>query len=182
MSGTTNTVQAWQEIRAHSGWRQAGFLEPRTVIAKAWSVEAVMQRPIDLAKIGQQPAQCAGDPAHPASQSPRRSPHRRYCRFAQTFIGERVFLRVGGAAKGAEVDPVLFPQQPIQVVEQSVMPFDRAQAGNRRARFDMNEREAAIATLRRHRGRIEPEGFDREDDFVIRQRLIMTDEQTTVCA
>ena len=55
-----------------------------------------------------------------------------------------------GAAKWAEVDPALLPQRPIENIEQPVMFLDRAQAGDWRSRFDMKEREAAIAPLRRH--------------------------------
>lgn len=47
---------------------------------------------------------------------------------------------------------------------------------------DMKEREAAIATLRRHRAGVEGEGFDREDDFVIRHRVLVTDRQAAVRA
>ena len=46
----------------------------------------------------------------------------------------------------------------------------------------MKEREAAIATLRRHRAGVEREGFDREDDFVIRHRVVVTDRQAAVRA
>ena len=45
--------------------------------------------------------------------------------------------------------PIVLPQRPIEDVEQPVMPFDRAQAGDGHSRFDMKEREAAIAPLRR---------------------------------
>ena len=62
------------------------------------------------------------------------------------------------------------------------MPFDRAQASDGRSRRDMKEREAAIATLRRHRAGVELEGFDREDDFVIRHRVLVTDRQAAVRA
>jgi len=62
------------------------------------------------------------------------------------------------------------------------MPFDRAQACDGRSRRDMKEREAAIATLRRHRAGVECEGFDREDDFVIRHRVLVTDRRAAVRA
>ena len=86
------------------------------------------------------------------------------------------------AAQRTEVDPAFLPQRPIKDVEQPVMPFDRAQACDGRSRRDMKEGEAAIATLRRHRAGVEGAGFDREDDFVIRHRVLVTDRQAAVRA
>jgi hypothetical protein len=44
----------------------------------------------------------------------------------------------------------------------------------------VNEREAAIASLRCQRAGVELEGFDRIDDLVIRHRVIVTDRARTV--
>ena len=86
----------------------------------------------------------------------------------------------GGAAEGSEADPALLPLRPVEDVELRVMAFDWIQASDRRPGGCVNEREAAIAPLRGQRAGVEPEGFDRVDDFLIGHRVIVANSAAAV--
>ncbi len=81
----------------------------------------------------------------------------------------------GGPPNRPKGTPALFPQRPVENVEQPVMPFDEVQASDWRFGGQVNEREAAIAPLGGQRAGAEVEGFDLVDDLVIRHRFIVTD-------
>ena len=75
-----------------------------------------------------------------------------------------------GSAERAEGNPALLTQRPVENVELILFAGDLSQARDRNSCRDMDQREAAVAALRRHRPGVEAEGLHPADDLLVPHR------------